>query len=157
MHTRIWIYAADRLLSDNEVSHIEKALQDFCAQWMSHGRQVHARGYVLYQRFVVLEADDTNHSISGCAIDRSVRFLEQLGKQLHVNLLNRDLVFFEHNGVIESAPLDQVRRWVREGKLVAETYVFNASLTRAVDLTQRFRVPLAQSFLARYLPRPVYD
>ncbi len=155
--TRVWIYAAARPLSEKEIGYIEKALRDFCAQWKSHGRPVQATGYVLYQRFVVVEAEETDHSISGCAIDQTVRFVEQLGRQLHLNLLQRDFVFYEQDGIIESAPLDQVRQWVREGKWTAETYVFNTSLTRAVDLMHRFRLPLAQSFLARYLPRPVHE
>ena len=90
---RIWVYAADRALTDAEVGRIEHELQAFTTDWTSHGAALHAAASVFDHRFVVIALDTHESSASGCSIDKSLRAVQQLEQGLQLSLTNRLFVW----------------------------------------------------------------
>jgi hypothetical protein len=50
---RVWIYQADRDLTDAEVADIQKKAAMFLMEWTSHGKLMLATVEVKYNRFVI--------------------------------------------------------------------------------------------------------
>ncbi len=90
---RIWVYAADRALTDAEVDRIEHDLQAFTTDWTSHGAALRAAASVFDHRFVVIALDTEESSASGCSIDKSLRAVQQLEQGLQLSLTNRLFVW----------------------------------------------------------------
>ena len=74
-NSRIWIYQANRKLSEEEVHSITQQTSQFLEQWTAHGSDLEAGFEVKYNRFIVIGLNQANASASGCSIDSSVHFI----------------------------------------------------------------------------------
>lgn len=100
---RIWIYQANRALTENEQAYLAKQLSIFVDQWAAHGAKLTASSAVLDEYRVAIAAEG-NVEASGCSIDSSVRFMKEMGAELGVDFFNRLLILSEENGVKELIP-----------------------------------------------------
>ena len=100
-NSRVWIYAADRFLKAEEEVFVKRNLDAFVDQWAAHGSELAAAGVILEHTFIVLIADESNVSASGCSIDTSVRFIKDLGKELNIDFLNRLSIVIEKDGELK--------------------------------------------------------
>ena len=88
-HSRIWIYQADRkLLADEEKIILTKG-NEFTSAWAAHGHELMAGLYVMLDHFIVVVLDEQVESASGCSIDKLMRFIVELQKELGINFTNR--------------------------------------------------------------------
>ena len=55
--SRVWIYQGSRIFSLSEALEIENLLNEFAAEWKSHGIKVKAAGYLFFGQFIILRAD----------------------------------------------------------------------------------------------------
>lgn len=78
----------------SEALEIETLLEEFTAEWTSHGADVKAYGNLFFGQFVVLMADETQAGVSGCSTDSSVRFIKGLGERFRVDFFNRTSLAF---------------------------------------------------------------
>ena len=74
-NSRVWIYQSDRIFFMQEALEMEPMLQDFVAQWKSHGTPVKGYANLFFGRFIVLMADENATGVSGCSTDSSVRLI----------------------------------------------------------------------------------
>ena len=92
--SRVWIYQCSRLFSISEAVQIEKMLEHFIRNWLSHGEPVKAQAYLVFGQFIVLMADETATGVSGCSTDSSVRVIKEIEKNLGVNMFDRTSLAF---------------------------------------------------------------
>ena len=88
-HSRVWIYQANRSFSEEELTEIKQKLDTFITNWTAHGADLNAGYDIRYKRFIILAVDQTSQSATGCSIDASVRFIQQLEQttlQLFISL-----------------------------------------------------------------------
>ena len=148
--SRIWVYQADRLLTEVERSRLEVQLQQFCRTWKAHGRDLRASFRILHNRFVLLGADESHNAASGCSIDTSVAALREIGRALGIDLLNRQQVAFLRGDEVHCIALGRVRDAVGQGLLLPDTPVFNTLVSTAADLAEHWIKPAGNTWLARY-------
>src|SRR6478735_5232237 len=106
-HSRVWIYQADKKLSDQEVQRIQQELDDFTISWTAHNAQLKARAEIRYNRFLILIVDESQAGASGCSIDKSVNFMKQLEQQFGINLFDRFNLAYRDGEEIVSVPRAQ--------------------------------------------------
>jgi hypothetical protein len=147
--TRVWIYQSSREFSAEEVSLIRKLSEEFIRQWTSHGQLMKASVEVFYSRFIVVFADETAASASGCSIDRSVQFIKDLQEEFSVSLLDRTLIAWRSGGKILTAPLPAFERMIAEQKVDGDTVVFNNLVSTKAGFELQWEIPLSQSWLVR--------
>ena len=87
--SKVWVYQAERNLSSEEVAVADKAIEQFTEQWAAHSQELKAKGAILHQRFLVLMVDESQANASGCSIDSSVHFVQELGKHLSIDFFDR--------------------------------------------------------------------
>ncbi|MEY4865518.1 MAG: hypothetical protein RLZZ114_947 [Bacteroidota bacterium] len=146
---RIWVYAADRALTDAEVGRIEHELQAFTTDWTSHGAALHAAASVFDHRFVVIDLDTHESSASGCSIDKSLRAVQQLEQGLQLSLTNRLFVWVVGPNGWEKWSVGSAKKaW--ENKLwPAETFLADTTAsTKCAWLNSRRALP-ENSWLAK--------
>lgn len=148
--SRVWIYTSSRLLSDAEVDKLENAIDDFCTGWTAHNQQLHAGGLVVYNRYIILVVDETQAGASGCSIDKSVHFLQEMGKALHSDFFTRNLVAYAKGDSIEWIDFKEIPSLLASGELNADTKVFDTSASTYGEL-KNWKKPLAQTWMSRYL------
>lgn len=83
--SRAWIYAADRELTYEELDIAREMLFPFLEEWTSHSKELMCYGNIFHQRFLGIFVDESLSQASGCSIDTSSRFVQQLSEKLKVD------------------------------------------------------------------------
>ena len=147
---RLWIFAAERPLSEPEQQRLLSAVDGFLRGWKAHGEPLAAGRELRYGQFLLVAVDESAAGASGCSIDAMVRTLGQLERELGLELVNHGPVLYRVPGGIARAPRDQFARLAAEGRVAADTIVFNNTLTRLSELRAgRWEVPARDSWHQR--------
>lgn len=146
---RIWIYQADRELSESEEQHVLSRLEEFTSQWRAHGKQLAAAAEVRYGRFVILMVDDSVAPPTGCSIDKSVHLLKEIEQETGLSLFDRMQVAYRDGETIRVASRDAFAKLLDAGAITADTPVFNNLVASYPELEDNWEVPVKDSWHGR--------
>lgn len=139
-HSRVWVYQSSRELSPAEIVLIKSKCRAFVSEWTSHNRLMHACIEIFHNRFIVVCVDEQTAPASGCGIDKSVRFILDLEKELGISLTDRmNVAFRTSNGAIGSCALSEL-------KFAEAMTVFNNLVQTKEELEKSWEVPIEQSW-----------
>ncbi len=145
--SKIWIYQADRLLSDVETAIVNEKTASFTAQWISHNNDLKAMGACLHQLFLVLMVDESQAGASGCSIDKSVRFVKSMEDELGVSFFNRlKFSFFDENKNIQIVDKQSFKQFFLEEKINSDTLVFDTLVQNKREFDAFFVKKLSESW-----------
>lgn len=147
-NARVWIYQSSRPFSEKEETEINEQLYQFYIQWQSHGDAVTGWAKLLFKQFIVIIADETDTTVSGCSTDSSVRIVKSIERQYSVNLFDRMTLTFLVNGKAQMLPFGQVQYAIDKGYISKDTLFFNNIAATKKDLLENWLVPLGSSWLA---------
>jgi len=150
-NSRIWIYQANRKLSDEEVSYIKSQTALFLEQWTAHGANLEAGFEVKYNRFIIIGLNQSNASASGCSIDASVHFIQSLQDKLGVDFLDKMNVTFYHGEYIAYKPLIEFKKMAKNRSVSKNTVVFNNLVNTKGEYLEHWEVPAKDSWHSRFL------
>lgn len=153
--SRVWIYQSSRPLSEKEESEINEQLYQFYVQWQAHGTPVKGWARLLFRRFIVLMADETDVTVSGCSTDSSVRVIKSIERQYSINLFDRLSITFLVKGQPEVLPMGQVQYAIDKGYINGDTLLFNNLVATKEDMLRNWLQPLGQSWLRARVQLPV--
>ena len=126
--SRVWIYQSNRVFTVGELDFIKANANDFLNNWTAHGANLQAAIDIPYDRFLVIALNESLQSASGCSIDSSVRFIQNLEKKLGVILLDKMNVTYRIRNKIEYISLKDFRKMAKKKLLNSDVIVFNLSL-----------------------------
>ena len=149
--SRVWVYQANRKLSDDEVSKIKEKTIEFLKQWTAHGQDLEAGFEIKYNRFIVLGLNQENASASGCSIDSSVYFIQSLEKEFGVDLMDKMNVTFYNGDFIAHKSLSDFRKMAKAKSVSKNTVVFNNLVNTKIDYIENWEVPAKDSWHNRFL------
>ncbi|MCB0793669.1 MAG: hypothetical protein KDB88_02940 [Flavobacteriales bacterium] len=150
-HARVWIYKCGRDLGQAEQKLILEKGAAFTADWSAHGDALDACVDVLLGRFVVIALDEVQAAASGCSIDKSVGFIKDLEHDLNIMLTDRMLVIYEVEGQVSCCRLQELPSLLAEGMIGLGTPVYDDLLTTVGEMNERFKVPLGESWVKRFI------
>lgn len=148
--SRIWIYQSNRKFSDDEVAEAEKQLHAFLEQWAAHGTPLEASFEIRYNRFIVIAVNQQAQQATGCSIDASVQFIQQLEKHFGVDLLDKMNVTFKLGDHIAHKQLTEFKKMAKEKAVSANTVVFNNLVNTVGEYREYWEVPAAESWHSRF-------
>ncbi len=108
--SKIWIYQSNRKFSDEEMAEIETDLKAFVESWAAHGTGLEASYQLKYNRFIILAVNQEVQNATGCSIDSSVQFIQDLEKKYSVDLLDKMNVTFKLGEHIAHKPLIEFKK-----------------------------------------------
>ena len=150
-NSRVWIYQSAREFSNKEVDFIALKSEDFINQWTRHGDDLKGSFTIKYHQFLVLAVDENFNNVSGCSIDASVRFVQQLEHALQLDLMDKMNITFKDGDQINLIKLPQFQEFVKSKKINEETIVFNNLIVTKEDFENNWEVPAKQSWHKRFL------
>lgn len=106
---KTWTYLANRFLTTEEQLWIQDQLNNFTEQWQAHGKPVKSASAILHDAMIVIKADETFQSATGCSIDSQTRFIQSLGEGLQVDFLNRWNVLVNTESGVEIRDFREVK------------------------------------------------
>ena len=148
--SRIWIYQSNRKFSDEEIAEIETLTKEFIENWAAHGTSLPASFVTKYNRFIIIAVNQDVQQATGCSIDASVQFIQNLEAKYQVDLLDKMNVTFKVGEHIAHKTLIDFKKMAKEKAVTANTIVFN-NLVNTVEEWQDFwEVPASESWHNRF-------
>jgi hypothetical protein len=147
---RLWIYQSNRLLTDQEVSLITQVLTAAIDGWEAHNHPLLASAKVFHHRFVVIAIDEAHELPSGCSIDKSVHWLQELGQRLNVDFFDRSVVYQDEAGVVKTMPVSAVKKAVADEEIRSGTLVFDNLVATKAQWMKRWKVPAERTWMKRF-------
>jgi chemotaxis regulatin CheY-phosphate phosphatase CheZ len=149
-HSKIWIYQANRKLSDEEVTEITEATKEFVENWAAHGTSLEASFVMKYNRFIILAVNQDFHPATGCSIDSSVQFIQNLEAKYEIDLLDKMNVTYKTGEFIAFKTLIEFKQLAKSKSVSENTIVFN-NLVNTIEEWQDFwEVPANESWHSRF-------
>lgn len=148
--SRIWIYQSNRKFSDTEIAEIEKDLVEFLTNWSAHGSSLEASYQIKYNRFIIIAINQDVHPATGCSIDSSVSFIQNLEKKYEVDLLDKMNVAFKQGEFITYKTLLDFKKLAKEKAVSENTIVFNNLVNTIQEWNESWEVPAAESWHSRF-------
>jgi hypothetical protein len=153
--SRIWVYQANRKLTAAENSVTEKYLMRLCEAWETHGTPLRSSFTIAYQQFIVLGVDEQHQGASGCSIDGSVHALNELQQHLHLDFFDRTQIAFLQGDTVALHSMRDLKSLFENKTLSGDALSFNNTVTTKEMWDRQWIVPVKDTWLARYLPKPV--
>ncbi len=149
-HARIWVYQSAKPLDAATQQRLAGYLEKFARGWDSHGIPLHASFQILYNHFLVLAVDETSKDASGCSIDKSVHFLQELGPAFGLDLFDRSQQAFLVEGQVRFVEVKNLKGQIQAGSIRPDTLTFNNLVATVGQLQIEWLVPAGKGWLARY-------
>ncbi|WP_440122031.1 ABC transporter ATPase [Tenacibaculum sp. Ill] len=150
-NSRVWVYQSDREFTQEEIEFISAKALLFIDNWTRHGDDLKGSFTIKYNQFLILGVDENFNNVSGCSIDASVRFIQELEKELELDLMDKMNVSFKDGDNINIVKLPEFQNFAKEQKITAETVVFNNMVNTKEDFEKKWEVPANESWHARFL------
>jgi len=149
--SRVWIYQANRSFSEGELEEIKEKLNTFIGNWTAHGSDLQAGYDIRYKRFIILATNQESQSATGCSIDASVHFIQQLEKKYNVDLMDKMNVSYKQGEFVAYKTLTDFRTMAKQKAVSKKTIVFNNLVTNIAELNENWEVPASESWHNRFL------
>lgn len=151
--SRIWMYQSNRELSSIETIHIIAKLEDYTSEWKAHGKAVKGFATVIFNRFILIMADESQHQVSGCSIDGSVRLLKALETELDIQLFDRHVLCFndDKGENIHHLEMTEIETALQTQKISSETLYFNNTVQSKQEFEAKWIIPIKESWLSRFI------
>ena len=149
--SRVWIYQANRSFSEKELEEIESKLNIFIENWTTHGSDLQSGYLIKYKRFIVIGLNQNLNKASGCSVDASVHFIQELEKEYGVDLMDKMNVSYKQGDFVAYKTLIDFKKMAKEKAVSKNTIVFNNLVTNIAEFNENWEVPASESWHNRFL------
>lgn len=148
--SKVWMYQSSRKFLDEEMADIEKDLIQFIENWSAHGTPLEASFSIKYNRFIIIAVNQEAHAASGCSIDASVGFIQNLEQKYEVDLLDKMNVAFKQGEFITYKTLLEFKKLAKDKSVSENTIVFNNLINTIEELNDGWEIPASESWHSRF-------
>lgn len=149
--SRVWIYQANRSFTEQEIEEIQSKLETFIENWTAHGSDLQSGYTIKYKRFIVLGLNQNLNKATGCSIDASVHFIQQLEKDYNVDLMDKMNVSYKQGEYVAYKTLTDFRKMAKDKAVSKNTIVFNNLVNNITEFNENWEVPASESWHSRFL------
>ena len=144
--SRIWIFQSTRKLSEFEQDFIRQKMDEFIPQWAAHGDSLFGGYDVREFHFLIVAVDESKAMASGCSVDTLMHKVQEIGKELEIDFMNRLMIAYEADGEIQLAPMEEFKALIRSGTVDGNTTVFNNLVPTKAEFDQAWKTTVANSW-----------
>ena len=149
--SRIWIYQCNRSFSESELEEISNKLTAFLEGWTAHGADLQSGFEIKYKRFIVIALDQNMNTATGCSIDASVKFIQELETEYKVDLMDKMNVSYKQGEYIAYKSLTDFKKMAKDKAVSKHTIVFNNLVNTKAEYLEFWEVPASESWHSRFV------
>lgn len=148
--SRLWIFNADRRLSESERAELRSQLGAFTESWAAHRKDLTAGFEVRDGMFILIGVDESKLPPSGCSIDSMVGALRMIGTRMGIELVDSPDISYRDAGGVHAVTRDQFQKLARDGNVDSSTMVFDRTISRLGDLRSgKWEIPAGGAWHGR--------
>ena len=106
---------------------------------------------IVYKRFIVIALNQNLNKATGCSIDASVHFIQQLEKEYNVDLMDKMNVSYKQGDYIAHKTLLEFKQMAKDKAVSKNTIVFNNLVTTIAEFNENWEVPVSESWHSRFV------
>lgn len=144
---RVWVYQSNREFTTEEEDQITILTKEFLNSWTAHNQELKASFEIRYHIFLILMIDGKHALASGCSIDKSIHFIQNIEKQFSISLLDRQIFALKEDGKINLMKRKDFEKMI-EKEITLETIVFNNLVQTKQELNSKWEIPIRESWHA---------
>lgn len=150
LDSKIWIYQSNRKFSEEEIAEIDIATKEFVSKWSAHGTSLEASFIIKYNRFIILAVNQEVQHSTGCSIDKSVQFIQEIEQKYAVDLLDKMNVTFKNGEFITHKTLLEFKKMAKDKAVSGTTIVFNNLVNTIEEFNELWQIPVEESWHSRF-------
>jgi hypothetical protein len=149
-HSRVWVYQANRPLSESEIEQASTYLKNEMDMWAAHGAPLNASFEIRFMQVFIVAVNEDINQASGCSIDASTRWFKTLGESLQIDFFDRKIAKVKVDQ-IDLIPLTTIKESINSGELVAEDLVIPPLTSDLKEYRGDWLQKVCDSWLKKYL------
>ena len=146
---RVWVYQANRPLTQPEQEGVHSFLKREMAAWAAHGEALQGSFDIRFNQVFVVAVDEQVNQASGCSIDASTRWFKELGAALGIDFFDRSCAVVQGES-LKLMPLLGLKQAVADGTLKADSFVIPLQTADVRTYRAGWLVPADQTWIAKY-------
>ena len=148
--SRVWIYQAGKSLTAEESKELQSVGQTFVEQWASHGNKLSSSFEVRHNRFAIITVDESQAGASGCSIDTSVHFMQEMEQRFDTSFFDRMILCYLDGENVKECKMTEIPQHIESDLLTKDTLIFDNTVISKGDLDSRWQVKMRDSWAGRY-------
>ncbi len=148
---KVWVYPSSRKFYPNEIEEVTQKIQSFIQNWKAGDEDFTASFQFLYDRFIVLIADDEKSALQNVDIDASVAFILKLQEEYNVQLLDKMNVCFKQGKYVQYKELKDFKKLLKNKAVTGKTIIFDNLVVNNYDFKNFWKIPIEDSWYNRFL------
>ncbi len=148
-HSRVWVFAANKILDESELNDVSLLMNSFVAQWQSHGSDLLAGFQLVHDCILIVAVDQSVEAPSGCSIDKVFRLLNQT----NIDFFQRTLLWIPFCNTAKIITQEQAILNYKNGELNDESLVVNTLVETLAQARNQFYIPLKDSWISPKIKR----
>lgn len=149
---KVWVYTSKNKFTEDQKSLILAKGKQFLDGWESHGDKVKGEIAIAYDHFIIVISDDCGGNMCGRAKDAQVKFVQEVGNELEVDLLDRmQLAYRSMSGEVEVKNMPAFKAAMKSGFITSSSTVFNNMVTTFGEFQEGWEVTVQNSWHKQWL------
>ena len=148
--SKVWVYPSSRKFYPHEIDEIELKIKNFVSSWKKEAINFKCSYQFLYNRFIIIAAEDETFSVTNLDMDSQVKFIIDLQNIYKVSLLDKMNVCFKQGEYVQYKELKDFKKLVKNKAVTAKTIIFDNLITNKHDFENFWEVPIAESWYNRF-------
>lgn len=148
--SKLWVFQSESPFSSFE-DEIKERLENFIAQWKTHGERVEATFDVLEGVFIIVASNEQNVVVSGCGIDELTKCIQNIELDFSLNLYDRSELYFLNEGELNSCSFMEVKEKFLNEEISESSQIFDISVNTVESYTNRWKIPMNRSWVYKRL------
>ncbi len=145
------MYPASRKFYANELEEVEDKIKSFISEWKKEDVDFKASYQFVYNRFVVILAEDPEGKLTNQDLDQVVTFIFKLQSEYDLELLDRMNVCFKQGEFVQYKEIKEFKKLLKNKSVSDKTIVFDNLIQTKEELADFWEVPITESWYNRFL------
>lgn len=156
-NSRVWIYQNSNLFTPEQKIDIDNILNSFLKSWNAHGAPVKGFAKVIFDKFIIIIADETATHVSGCSTDSFERMIKEIQAKYKLDLFNRLSLTFIIDEKLMNINISDLENAISNSLINSNTPFFNNTVLTKKDLINKWIIPAGESWLSKYFANKTVD
>ena len=134
--SRLWVYGAKRGLDEQQIVIATDRMNQFMREWTAHKRDLTTAWELRNSQFFLIAVDESAMAASGCSIDSMVHNLQELEREVGIEIMSTTskLFYRDSHGGINCLDRLAFKQLIVEETVNAATIVFNNTIQTVGEL-----------------------
>ena len=150
---KLWVFPSSRKFYPQEIEELNKSIEVFLNNWTNNGQSINCSYKLVYNRFIIVTADNSEITLTLEAHDKLTAFILELETKYEIVLLDKINVCYKQGEFVQYKDLKEFKKMIKNKGVSPKTIVFNNLITSVEEYEKDWEINIMDSWLGRMLKK----